>query len=189
MKYKSKLLYRSLFLSVFSLFICVCAATPDPSSPGSCKLTCANSKLPANNARIRLLGGNAITLACQGIAAGQNYPESVPIYFIIEQTSAVLPTTPIPGEKAPDPLVADVGTPVAGVSFEPAVLAGIGGPANPDDTASKYKGIITSQDEWCTDACGVGVFEFVPLCTGAVNTITLQVHSGGASTTTTLTVN
>lgn len=185
------------FLMVMGLMLNVCSASPDESSPGNCTLSCSGTKLAANNFRIRFLAGNSIAAACHGIANGQNYPGVIPVQFVIEQNNPPpLPAGAIPGntpgstEPGSTVLVSDVGTGVPALAFEPVIVGGFGGPNNPDSNDARYKGIQTSQSEWCTDSCGVGVVELVPECFGDnPNVITLQIHSGAATGTSTITVN
>lgn len=184
-------IFKLVILCLSGVVLGVCSAIPDASSPGNCKLQCSGAKIPANNARIRFFN-SAVTVACHNSAASAPvaYPVSIPIQFIVEKENPpTLPSTAITGDgTAPTPLVTDVGQPLVGVAFEPTILSGFMGPDNPDDTSTKYKGILTPQDEWCTDSCGIGYLEVVPLCYSDGNTITLGVHSGGSSSSMTITV-
>ncbi len=189
MKEYKPCLIKFLITFMLSLLLQVCGAEPDPSSVGNCTLSCASAKIAAHDARIRFFGTNALSVACQGAGSGVNYPGSIPIQFVIEQAQpAKLPAATLPGETAPTPLVPDVGIPAPSVSFEASILSGIMGPSNPDDDSAKYKGIVTSQSEWCTDSCGVGIIEVVPLCFGTSNVVTLQIHSGSAVGVSTISV-
>lgn len=184
---------KILFLCVSGLLLGVCSAYPDPSIPGTCSLSCGNPKIAAGNANIRFLGTNAIKLACHGVTPGDPYPSTVPIHFVIEQPSSGpgLPTVDIGGGASTDTSTSTSSgaVPVPGVSFEPTIIAGLTGPDNnPDDSAAKYKGIVTSQSEWCTDSCGVGYIEVIPLCFSDDNEVRVQIHSGSAAAVTTLSV-
>lgn len=191
MKTLWKNLCKIIFLCGIASLLTVCSANPDPNSIGNCTLSCSDAKIAANNMRIRFLAGNSLAIGCQGADGGQNYPGgSVPIQFVIEQTApAPLPAGTLPGETAPTPLVPDVGVPAPGISFDASIVAGLMGPDNPDDPSAKYKGIVTSQSEWCTDSCGVGIVEIVPNCYAQVNTVNLQISSGAAAAVSTITVN
>ena len=39
-------------------------------------------------------------------------------------------------------------------------------------------GILTSKDEWCTDACGVASIDVVPLCMEDDNEVSILMQSG-----------
>ncbi len=187
---------KTILVSGIGLLLSVCAPTPDPSAPGNCTLSCGNkTKIAAADMRIRFLDlpGDAMSLSCQGVADGEDYPGSIAVQFVIESTKAAdLPASQIPAadgsEKTPDPLVKDVGMPAAGISFEPIVVSGWTGPYNPDSTRLRYRGIVTSQDQWCTDSCGVGSVELIPTCKSSSNVISLNIHSGAATSNATITV-
>lgn len=181
---------RALFLvGLLAILLGDCSASPDGNSIGNCQLSCTDGKIAPSNAKIRFLGGD-IKTACEGIASGTDYPSSIPVQFVIEQANPPpsLPASTIPGStNTTDTSTAPI--PLAGVYFEPLILAGLMA-SNPDDPngPAKYKGIFTPQDQWCTDSCGVGLVEIVPLCFGTTNTVSLQIHSGAAAAVSTITV-
>jgi len=185
MKKHWTVLLRCLFLTGIGLLVSVCAATPDPNSPGNCTLSCGGAKIAGNNARIRFLGGTSWTGGCIGDFGQALQP--IPIQFVIEQPAIPpLPASDIPAgtgnEPKPTPFSSDVGTPISGIAFESFFVGGARADVNPGDTAEKYKGISTHQDEWCTDSCGIGTIEVVPTCIPTkTNIINLQIHSGSTT--------
>ena len=46
--------------------------------------------------------------------------------------------------------------------------------------APEYFGVATPQDEWCTDACGIGTINFVPRCpaNGESGDVSMRISSG-----------
>ena len=187
----SRHILSSCVLITLGFLVSVCAGQPDSSSPGNCQLACGLAKIGASDMRVRFLAKTPIVVSCQGIADGQNYIGTVPIRFVIERLKGpTLPAETVPGDAAdskPKPFE-DVGIPTPGISFEPIIESGYLGPDNPDDDQFKYKGIVTGQTEWCTDSCGVGAIDLVPLCKSVTNPITLLVHSGPVSGETIITV-
>lgn len=185
------LIKRCLGLCLFSFLMSVCSAPRDASAPGACSLSCGNAKIGSNDMRIRFLTA-PIEAACLGVTPGDPYPQPIPIHFIVEKDEPTLPsgssTTGSNNSTTSSDSIATSVSPVSGVSFEPTVVGGLTGPENPDDPSGRYNGIITSQDEWCTDSCGLGLIEVVPLCFTDENLVTLQVHSGAAVANTTITV-
>lgn len=187
-------LLKYVFVCTIGLLLSVCSASPDADAPGNCKLSCDGAKIAGNNVRIRILSSseNAIASGCHGLTGGADYPTAIPVHFVVEQTNPSLPAgqnPPAGGETTPTPLVTNVGVPVSGVSFEPTIAGGLMSSTQTPDAPAKHMGIITSQDEWCTDSCGVGLVEVIPKCFGDnPNVVTLQIHSGQAAGVATITV-
>lgn len=183
--------FQKLFLiTLLALMLGECSANIDSDTPGNCSLSCADAKLAPSNARVRFLGPtDGYKSACHGIASGSDYPTTIPIQFVIEGPAAPsLPASKI--EATSTDVATSTGMPLAGVSFEPLIVGGLMA-ANPDDPNAppKYRGVFTSQEQWCTDSCGVGMIEIVPLCfTDNSNIVTLEVHSGNAAGNTTVTI-
>ncbi len=178
---------RYIALLLFSFFLLQCSAAVD--SPGVCKLDCASAIPAATGTTIRFMGfsdNEKLSVGCEK-TAGSNYYAAIPIHFSIEKPANKLPAESIPGDKDNLPTTdvmstRDTTTALAGVSFDISVLAGaMANKKNPSNPADQYKGIITSQDKWCTDSCGVGFVEIVPHCEADVNDIWLLVRSGAAS--------
>lgn len=197
--------FKLLMPVTLGFMLNVCGADPDiDEAPGVCPLSCFNAKIGSKEMQIRFLS-EEISISCQGIADGQPYIGTVPISFAVESPERKLPASSVvsgPGgatEEEPKPFEADTvkGTPAPKVSFEAVVIGGYLGSSdladtsfdNPDDERYKYRGILTSMDEWCTDSCGVGRVEIVPQCKSQVNTITLLVSSGPVSKEIKITVN
>ncbi|MBI2603408.1 MAG: hypothetical protein HYW48_10170 [Deltaproteobacteria bacterium] len=196
---------KLLIPTLLSFLLNVCGADPDINeAPGVCPLSCFNAKIGSKEMQVRFLS-EEISISCQGIADGQPYVGSVPISFVVESPERGLPAGKIVSgpsgatEDDPKPFDAQTvkGTPAPKISFEAVVIGGYLGSSdlndvnfdNPDDDRYKYRGILTSMDEWCTDACGVGRVEIVPQCKSQVNTITLLVSSGPVSKEIKITVN
>ncbi len=189
-----------------------CGADPDYNeSPGACPIDCSTAKIAGSGMKITPFQ-KKIEISCHALIE-QNYVGSVPIKFKVEKNSRILPAETIPGAQAggaeePMKPIADASDAAAaaggggggaaqsrtisvgGISFEPMVVAGHPPVLpNPDDKRFKYNGIITTSDMWCTDACGVGSIDFVPMCKTAPNKTVLSLHSGQMATTVEVMVN
>lgn len=171
-----------------------CGAEPDLSfAPGNCKLTCENAMIGSNDMRIRFLQPEKeFTASCVKSADGaeSDYQSEIPIRFVIEKQRASLPTDAKSSSKIGVLSQADQGNiiseeggggeedegstgsttvwePVAGISFQPTLYGGIAGDQaiNPtNDPDPLYKGILTAQEQWCTDSCGTGSLRIKPRC-------------------------
>lgn len=182
----------SALLISFALLKISCAASSDldNGAPGVCPLNCGSSSLPSNDMRIRFLLPEGITQAtpftlnCFDIA-NADYVNDVPIRFVVEKPRYPLPAsepgTEVIGGQIPRTNVDSPDwVPVSGVAFQPLLLAGIMDPLNQENQQlDRYKGIVTPETEWCTDACGVGSLDIKPRClSGAVNNISVGIISG-----------
>ena len=127
-----------------------------------------------------------LTIDCQK-TAGSDYYAEVPIYFVVEKPSTPLPAEEIPGDSKNISETDKVSTrektiPLGGVSFNASILSGtMSDKRNPDDDSDEYKGIITPQDEWCTDSCGKGRIKMIPHCEEDANEVSLLITSGAAA--------
>ncbi|NRA43592.1 MAG: hypothetical protein HRU09_01415 [Oligoflexales bacterium] len=180
-------------ISALSLLKIGCAGEPDfAEAPGVCALNCTDTKLPANDMRIRFLLPQGITvsdplpLACFDVV-NADYVNEVPIRFVVEKRRSILPAEQdgpidvvIGGERPDFANDANAWVPVSGIAFQPLLLAGIMDPLNPANQAlDRYKGIVTPETEWCTDACGVGSLEVRPRClANATNAVQVGIISG-----------
>jgi hypothetical protein len=172
---------------VLACLLVRCSAEVD--APGVCKLDCSSAVPATPGTTIQFIGfasNEKLSLGCEK-TAGNNYYAAVPIHFMIQKPATKLPAETIPGDAEHLP-PADVGntrdttTALAGISFDISVLAGsMANKKNPSNPADQYKGILTSQDKWCTDSCGVGFVEIVPRCELDVNDVWLLVRSGAAA--------
>lgn len=184
----SRYLYFGLVAGLWS-----CAATPDSSeSRGTCALQCSGSRIAGAEMRIRFLTEN-LQVSCAGIADNQEYIGSVPIRFVVENPQVDLPADNVPAvgtnnEEEATPFNPTQGQPVSGIGFEALVASGFLGQQNPDDPRFKYKGILTPKDEWCTDTCGVGTIDILPLCKQVNNVVTILIKSGSVLGTVQVTV-
>lgn len=178
---------------ILSFLINSCAAAPDLSdSQGVCSLQCSNAKIGSSNMRVRFLSEN-MQISCSGIADNEAYIGTVPIRFAFERPLIKLPAEDIPAaggasEDKPEKFNDKGGLPASGISFEPIVVSGYLGPTNTSDPRFKYKGIVTGLDEWCTDSCGIGTIDIVPLCKSINNIVTLMIRSGSVSNSIQVTV-
>ena len=178
-------------IASLSLLKIGCAGDPDfAEAPGVCALNCSDTKLPANDMRIRFLFPSGVTeagpfnLSCFD-TANADYVNDVPIRFVIEKPRYTLPaeqTTDVVlgGNVPPPPNDAIQWVPVSGVAFQPLLLAGIMEPINAaNQQLDRYKGIVTPETEWCTDACGVGSLDIKPRCMSAApNLVSVGIISG-----------
>jgi hypothetical protein len=55
-----------------------------------------------------------------------------------------------------------------------------------EDADSKYRGVVTPKDNWCSDACGVMTVEVAPACPalGGENTVQIGATTGAVSSST-----
>ncbi|MBP6217418.1 MAG: hypothetical protein KA436_02400 [Oligoflexales bacterium] len=189
-KYESHKMTKQLLFIIFSsFFIKNCGASPDlVEAPGLCKLSCSDPKIAGSDMSIRF-DSTEITVNCFGIASGQEYGP-IPVRFVVESEQKTLPAESVPGDvtggTATGGATAAEGVPkkvpIGAVSFEAVVISGQMGAENPSDDRSKYKGIATPMEEWCTDSCGVGNIDLVPLCLGEdANPVSLLIRSGSLS--------
>lgn len=185
-----------LILIVLSLLTRGCAGDPDPDAPGVCKLSCAGAKLGSTEMEIvSMTGDSPINISCSGIQDGDDYIGTVPLRFMIQKKRSKLPAETLPGDSSASTSASSSASsgaaggavtstaeltklPLSGVSFEALVVSGyLSEATNPDDEF-KYQGIVTPTDEWCTDSCGTGAVDIMPMCKQGLNPITILVHSG-----------
>jgi hypothetical protein len=130
-----------------------------------------------------MLGSESISLSCHGLVDA-NYPsvDGVPVKFVVERLRRGMP-----GDRPEDGIkilsAADSETiwvPVPGVMFQPILMQGLAGDIGDRAVSdiSDFAGIITPQEEWCTDTCGVGTINFVPRCKAENNLVVLGFSSG-----------
>ena len=175
-KFKKKIAIMFLIISLLR-----CGAYPDlAEAPGTCFLNCQTAIIGSTEMRIRLLN-DGTSLTCEGIGDAP-YNSIVPVRFVVERKK--LP------EEMSNPENLEEYVPVPGISFESLILGGQMSPQkNPSDSRDKYDGILTPMDDWCSDSCGVGSIDIVPMCTPiGINTVTILVHSGSLSATATISV-
>jgi hypothetical protein len=120
------------------------------------------------------------------------------VRFVVEKRYQTLPADPRSAEEDPTgtggtsttaPTPGEQWQPVSGVSFHPLMLQGLGGGDYNGENRDRFKGVLTSPDDWCTDSCGVGSVEIKPQCKKTVNEVKLGIFSGALSELITITVN
>jgi hypothetical protein len=174
------------YLQIF--FICFvflsCGADYDSNyAPGVCNLDCSSSKISDyQSTEIKMLGAQNITVNCSVNDGKTPYPGVVSLRFSLESERKT--------ELLGQPLKT---TPQPNISFEAVIVSGVMDSrtfpqeVNVKDKA-QYKGIKTSQEEWCTDSCGVGYIELVPLCTTSTQEVNVLIHSGAVAKEVSITV-
>lgn len=159
------------------LLLSGCAAEPDKSQPGSCQLSCGNSRVAGNNMKVvPMLSTPSITLNCD-VPANQTAPTSVPITLSFQIYEDI-------GGDGTSATNVDYGTkkiPRAGIGFEPMILGQVAtektnlefyNPETKEVKPSQFAGIVTPSSEWCSDACGDMKYDVWPVCrSNASNTI------------------
>ena len=200
---------RYSFISYLALFFAIenCGRAPSSAGePGICPLSCSYSQIATTDMSIRLLHGDTIEIACQDVVTDTLYKNPIPIRFVVERktgeasaTENSSSSTGSGGTSSSSGAGADTKTdasssntmPASAISFEATILTGFMlDQPNPGDPSgqNKYKGILTSMNEWCTDACGVGAIDIVPLCKKKENVVTVLLRSGAIAKTITVKV-
>ncbi|MDD9950985.1 MAG: hypothetical protein OXT67_05410 [Zetaproteobacteria bacterium] len=195
-----------------------CGAEPDYEfASGNCALSCENAIVGGSDMRIRILSPQSgFVTQCGNTGGGDpdDHPSEIPVKFVIEKPRKALPAEGASSTGQGSGINADEGNakpeaeataegegastepivwePVAGISFQPMYYGGVVGDQtrnseNPDDPL--YKGILTSQANWCTDTCGVGSVRIKPRCfSESENTVSVGIFSGNIFNSTTFTV-
>jgi len=135
---------------VFTLLAC----GAKPSEDGTCQLKCSSARIAADEYKISKSEGG--TVSCR---TGQiiNFTSA----FVITREEAA-PTVGGTGEKQNIQVVGSKDTPVGGIGFRPYV-SGAGN-------------VTTSQDEWCSDTCGVATYSFTHACVST--SVVSQIRAG-----------
>ena len=188
MKLPYKLKNFVVIVSSLHFYLGGCGANPDTEvSLGSCKLNCSGARPATTEMAIRLFS-QEIAIDCSGLTSDSDYNRSIPIKFAIEKNPpGDLPAENLPGatDGESDNLTTGIKSGVAGIGFSVNLVGGMlsATRANPDDSDPKYNGILTGKTEWCTDSCGVGSIEVMPLCRKTDNEIILLLQSGLVAST------
>ena len=162
------------FLLTFAFLIFVSSCSEEPEDPGLCSLNCSKAIIGPVEANIDIMAQSA-GVTCAAAAANTSLTDPLTFYF-----------------RVADVFENDGGErilPIPNVSIEP-VVNGIMSELpehNPNVviegntfTPARYKGIITPQSNWCSDACGVATMEVFAVCPppGETTTVSVQLHSG-----------
>ena len=158
-----------------------CSRAPEADNPGQCTLSCSGAVIANSNYRSKPLF-TPPAISCVGIAAGQSAVlDPVLLMFKVESDDT---SPPAPGSKSdsssnngPMARRAISIQPVVAGALDPTASEKAGNVTKQADgtyTPTKYIGIATPKEEWCTDSCGVFSVEVVPVCIGG---------GGGAVTT------
>lgn len=184
----------TLALAALGLALGACAANTEPDSPGSCALSCAQTRAAASEFEVRPLLSAAgedvkFDMACK-VATGQNVAEGpgpVRVLFKVYQKKQAFA-----GRAGnDDQLAADDEQSKAGIGFEPMLYGGMAtdrthpehyDAATKTVTPFKFNGIVTPKAEWCSDSCGIISYEFWPVClSGQENKIIAGVQAAAAA--------
>ena len=154
-----------------------CSRSPEPDTPGQCPIDCGSAVIGNSSFSASVLI-NPPAITCAGVAAGSTRVlDPVLLMFRVVGDAG--------GEK---------GVPRRAISIQPVVLGQMDAAASekagnivklPDGTyePTRYIGIATPKEEWCTDSCGVFSVEVTPVCaSGVTNTISVTPTSGAMET-------
>jgi hypothetical protein len=143
---------------------------------GQCELKCSKAVIGSNRLRIKPINDGTVTVQCAG-----EFTETKPL------DGPILVQFVAYDEVGKDYRTGEPRrVPVSNISIEPLVTGLMDGEATnaelregSSSAAYRYSGIVTSSDEWCSDACGVISLEVQPVCvSGATNEVSVQIHSG-----------
>ncbi|MDA9951224.1 hypothetical protein N9D31_01490 [Oligoflexaceae bacterium] len=160
-----------IIIPLFAMLILhTCAADKDERN--MCALSCTDAIPVGIGAKIKTSVA-ALSLGCisNGQQPNETSPQLVQFQVVREITNAegeVVSVEPIPN-----------------AAMTPIVRGALGATQTAEalKNDSRFNGIKTPPEEWCTDSCGFFTFEIVPLCLpGVENTITIEARSGAAST-------
>lgn len=160
--------YVTLLTLLFFTFSFLAACSYQPEDPGQCKLVCGSAIIAGNDPQFSIeLKTGLVATEC-GTAMAGNAVGPYRTEFLI-------------GEAIKDQNGANAGIrPVPNLSIEPIVVGNRPTVNNENDADSRYKGLLTLRDNWCSDACGVVTLDTVGLCPGpgASDELSIQIHSG-----------
>lgn len=161
-----RLTMTSILLSMPFLTLGACSYQPE--DPGQCRLICGSSIIGGNNPEFTIaLKTPVVTTECATASAGS--------------PAGPFRTGFLIGEAIKDQNGEDAGVrPVPNISVEPIIVGNRPTVSNENDNDTRYRGLLTLKDNWCSDSCGVVILDTVGLCPGISGSdeLTIQVHSG-----------
>ncbi len=147
-------------------FISACSYQPE--EPGQCRLICGGAIIGGNNPEFSIVLKTAVIQTECGTTLAGSPVGPYRTEFLI-------------GEAIKDQNGNSAGVrPVPNISIEPIIVGSRPTVSNENDADSRYKGLLTLKDNWCSDACGVVTLDTVGLCpgAGASDQLSIQIHSG-----------
>lgn len=144
----------------------ITACSYQPEDPGQCKLVCGSAIIGATEFKIQRKT-DVVATEC-GVAAAGSPVGPYRTQFMV-------------GDPILDQGGQEIGIrPVPNISIEPIIVGSRPTVNNENDNDSRYKGLLTLKDAWCSDACGVVTLDTVGLCPGpgASDQLSIQIHSG-----------
>lgn len=149
-------------LIVLAIPIAGCSAEP-AEGPGQCKLSCSNAIIGTSDYKIEPFTED-LTLRC--LEVGKKETRTLTGQFRITKKRAT--ATGVEEVSVPN------------ISIRP-VLNGL---YNPEENGSGIPGIVTSESNFCSDACGLVTIDFSVACPDQGDgEVTLSVNSGGLRST------
>jgi len=158
---------RFLWMTLIVLgTLSACSVTPE--DPGQCALVCGNSIITGNDVPFHIdLKTPIVDTECPVGGAG------APV--------GPLRTAFLIGEDILDQAGESAGVrPVPNISIEPLIIGTRPKVNNENDADTRYQGLLTLKENWCSDACGVVLLDTVASCPGpgGDSSLTVQIHSG-----------
>ena len=151
-----------------TLFVVLPACSYDPEDPGQWKLVCGSSIIAGNDSVMSIkVMSLAVDTECATTAAGQAVGPFKAAFLI--------------GENILDEKGAVIGVrPVPNISIEPLLIGNRPPLNNENDADTRYRGLLTLKDNWCSDACGLVTLDAASVCPGidTSNNLSVQIHSG-----------
>jgi hypothetical protein len=161
-----KLISNSILLlaAAFSLVSC----SYQPEQAGLCKLVCGGSIIGANDSVVSMELMTPVVSTVCGVSAAGSASGPYRTAFLIGE--AVLDQN---GESTST-------RPMPNISIEPLIIGNRANANNENDADSRYQGIVTAKDNWCSDSCGVAILDTMSLCPppGGSSELSVQIHSG-----------
>ncbi len=158
--------FSFISLSLATLLLGACSYQPEDA--GQCALVCGNSIITGNDQPVSIsLKTPIVQTECATALAG----------------TAVGPfrTGFLVGEAILDQSGNPAGVrPVPNISIEPLLIGNRPIVNNENDADTRYRGLLTLKQNWCSDSCGVVMLDTIGQCPGVSGSdeLTIQIHSG-----------
>jgi|GEM_PF-1117076 len=172
--------FTNVFAAAVTLSLIACSRSPEPDTPGQCPIDCSKAVIGSSDFAVEALSAPA-AVDCGSMASGTvRAVDPILLMFRVTGTTA-----------------GEAGIPRRAISIQPVVSGAMDATASEkagnvtklgDGTyePTRYIGIATPKEEWCTDACGVFSVEVTPICApGLTNNVTVTPTSGAMATTST----
>ncbi len=170
--------FKIILLILLWFNLITCSGKPS-GGPGLCALSCDSASLASTDSNLRILDESdnpTMTVSCTGISPGEPYSGKIPLRFMFTRKAPIVITPGVPGDDPKTMPPQEVIIPMPNISFNPLILAGSLPTSDGGDTL--YRGILTPQEEWCTDSCGVGALDIQPTCEQDPYDLQILIQSG-----------